>query len=203
MAMIFNQPPKLAALGQPALNSLVSAPFHHGSGTSDECTTGHPGVHQLYDSGKDSIPTSASRVMDMDQHDPRLDPMLTESGCTAECAILACAARRRKAAAALAPGGERLHGYQDAGRAEDPHAQLHTNSGDLPGHAGEGQRRGDPQPRSSVPMALVSWTWKLKRKAVGSNDAEVQSILEAEDQNFRVRLLWSELHGVGPRPSKC
>ena len=49
-----------------------------------------------------------------------------------------------------------------------------------------------------TPMSLISWrTWKLKRKAIGSNDAEVQSILEAEDQNFRVRLLWSEIHGVG------
>ena len=49
-----------------------------------------------------------------------------------------------------------------------------------------------------VPMVLISWrTWKLRRKAVGSNDAEVQSILEAEDQNFRVRL--RELHGVGSR----
>ena len=37
----------------------------------------------------------------------------------------------------------------------------------------------------------------MKRKAAGSNDAEVQSILEAEDQNFRVRMLWSELHGCG------
>ena len=47
------------------------------------------------------------------------------------------------------------------------------------------------------PMCLLSWrTWKLRRKAIGSNDAEVQSILEAEDQNFRVRLLWSELHGA-------
>ena len=49
-----------------------------------------------------------------------------------------------------------------------------------------------------TPMRLLSWrTWKLKRKAAGSNDAEVQSILEAEDQNFRVRMLWSELHGCG------
>ena len=47
-------------------------------------------------------------------------------------------------------------------------------------------------------MTLISWrTWKLRRKAIGSNDAEVQSILEAEDQNFRVRMLWSELHGAG------
>ena len=36
------------------------------------------------------------------------------------------------------------------------------------------------------PMTLISWrTWKLKRKAIGSNDGEVQSISEAEDQNFR------------------
>ncbi|OLP80083.1 hypothetical protein AK812_SmicGene39554 [Symbiodinium microadriaticum] len=48
------------------------------------------------------------------------------------------------------------------------------------------------------PMCLIAWrTWKLKRKAIGSNDAEVQAILEAEDQNFRVRLLWTELHGRG------
>ena len=47
-------------------------------------------------------------------------------------------------------------------------------------------------------MNLVSWrTWKLKRKAIGSNDAEVQAMLESEDQNFRTRLLWSELHGAG------
>ena len=49
-----------------------------------------------------------------------------------------------------------------------------------------------------VPMTLLSWrTWKLKRKAIGSNDAEVQSIVEAEDQNFRVRMLWAEIHGAG------
>ena len=48
------------------------------------------------------------------------------------------------------------------------------------------------------PMSLVTWrTWKLKRKAIGSNDAEVQAMLESEDQNFRTRLLWAALHGVG------
>ncbi|CAE7328962.1 nosip [Symbiodinium sp. CCMP2592] len=47
------------------------------------------------------------------------------------------------------------------------------------------------------PMTLLAWrTWKLRRKALGSNDAEVQSIYEAEDQNFRVRLLWTEMHGA-------
>ena len=49
-------------------------------------------------------------------------------------------------------------------------------------------------------MNLLAWrTWKLRRKAIGSNDAEVQSILEAEDQNFRTRLIWSELNGGGGR----
>ncbi|OLP86139.1 hypothetical protein AK812_SmicGene32791 [Symbiodinium microadriaticum] len=48
------------------------------------------------------------------------------------------------------------------------------------------------------PMCLISWrTWKLQRKALGSNDAEVQGVYEAEDQNFRVRLLWTEMHGAG------
>ena len=49
-----------------------------------------------------------------------------------------------------------------------------------------------------APMCLIAWrTWKLKRKAIGSNDAEVQAILEAEDQNYRTRLIWTELHGAG------
>ena len=56
-------------------------------------------------------------------------------------------------------------------------------------------------------MDVLSWrTWKLKRKAIGSNDAEVQSVLEAEDCNFRARLLWSELHGAGglhPARAQC
>ena len=48
------------------------------------------------------------------------------------------------------------------------------------------------------PMILLAWrSWKLRRKAIGSNDAEVQAVLEAEDHNFRVRLLWCELHGAG------
>ncbi|CAK9094309.1 unnamed protein product [Durusdinium trenchii] len=47
-------------------------------------------------------------------------------------------------------------------------------------------------------MSLLAWrTWKLKRLAVGSNDAEVQSILETEDVLFRSRVLWAELHGAG------
>eukprot|EP00438_Fugacium_kawagutii_P021819 Skav230869 [mRNA] locus=scaffold1335:307503:315465:- [translate_table: standard] len=57
-----------------------------------------------------------------------------------------------------------------------------------------------PEARSGAvcPMVLLSWrTWKLRRKAIGSNDAEVQATLEGEDHNFRVRLLWCELHGAG------
>ncbi|CAK9105955.1 unnamed protein product [Durusdinium trenchii] len=39
-------------------------------------------------------------------------------------------------------------------------------------------------------MSLLAWrTWRLKRRAVGSNDAEVQAILETEDVLFRCRLL--------------
>ena len=45
---------------------------------------------------------------------------------------------------------------------------------------------------------MISWrAWKLKRKSISSNDAEVQSLLEAENANFRARLLWSELLGAG------
>lgn len=48
------------------------------------------------------------------------------------------------------------------------------------------------------PMVFLSWqSWKLKRKAISSNDAEVQAALEGEDHNFRIRLLWTEMHGAG------
>ena len=34
------------------------------------------------------------------------------------------------------------------------------------------------------PMVLLSWrAWKPKRKAIGSNDAEAQAVLEGEDAN--------------------
>ena len=47
-------------------------------------------------------------------------------------------------------------------------------------------------------LCLISWrTWKLQRKSISSNDAEVQAILEAEDGNFRARLLRTEIHGAG------
>ena len=48
------------------------------------------------------------------------------------------------------------------------------------------------------PMSLLAWrTWKLRRKALGLNDAEVQAVLEGEDWKFRARLLWCEIHGAG------
>ena len=49
-----------------------------------------------------------------------------------------------------------------------------------------------------APMILVTWkTWKLKRVSIGTNDAEVQSLVEAEDVLFRTRLLWSEINSAG------
>ena len=39
-------------------------------------------------------------------------------------------------------------------------------------------------------LSIVSWkTWKLRRKAISTNDGEIQSMLEGEDANFRTRLL--------------
>ena len=50
-------------------------------------------------------------------------------------------------------------------------------------------------------MTLASpalWrSWKLVRRAVGSNDAEVQSIHEAENQLYKLKVLWGELNGIG------
>ena len=47
-------------------------------------------------------------------------------------------------------------------------------------------------------MSLLGWkSWKLKRKAVSTNDGGIQSIVEAEDLNYRCRLLWAELNGAG------
>ena len=47
-------------------------------------------------------------------------------------------------------------------------------------------------------MAPLAWrSWKLRRKAISSNDAEVQAILGGEDQNFRIRVLWCEMNGAG------
>ena len=45
-------------------------------------------------------------------------------------------------------------------------------------------------------LSIVSWkTWKLRRKAISTNDGEIQSMLEGEDANFRTRFLWCQLNG--------
>ena len=50
---------------------------------------------------------------------------------------------------------------------------------------------GDPT-GSVIAMVLLSWRgWELERKAIG-----FQVVLEGEDVNFRVKLLWGELHGA-------
>jgi hypothetical protein len=58
---------------------------------------------------------------------------------------------------------------------------------------GPGLLQGDPGP-----MNMIVWkTWKLRRVAISSNDAEIQAMVESEDNNLRTRLLWSELYGAG------
>ena len=47
----------------------------------------------------------------------------------------------------------------------------------------------------AFPVMLRSW--KLTRKAIGSNDAEVQSIHEAENQLYKMRILMGELCSFG------
>ena len=50
------------------------------------------------------------------------------------------------------------------------------------------------------PFVLVAWkSWKLKRVAISSNDAEVQSLVETGDAVYRTRRLWAELNGAGVR----
>jgi hypothetical protein len=42
----------------------------------------------------------------------------------------------------------------------------------------------------------VSWrTWRLRRKAISTNDGEMQATLEGKDSNFRVRWMWCQLNG--------
>ena len=42
----------------------------------------------------------------------------------------------------------------------------------------------------------ISWrSWRLKRKAISTNDGEMQATLEGEDSNFRVRFMWAQLNG--------
>ena len=45
-------------------------------------------------------------------------------------------------------------------------------------------------------LNLVAWrTWRLRRKAVSTNDSEIQSMLEGEDANYRTRYLWCQFNG--------
>ncbi|OLP88348.1 hypothetical protein AK812_SmicGene30332 [Symbiodinium microadriaticum] len=58
---------------------------------------------------------------------------------------------------------------------------------------------GGPSHSCGVPgtLVLLGWkTWKLQRVAIGSTDAEVQAMVEAEDLNFKTRLIWAELNGA-------
>lgn len=42
----------------------------------------------------------------------------------------------------------------------------------------------------------VAWkSWRLKRKAISTNDGEMQATLEGEDQLFRTRWMWCQLNG--------
>ena len=62
---------------------------------------------------------------------------------------------------------------------------------------------GGPELLQGLPgrMSIVGWrTWKLKRKAISTNDGEIQAMLEGEDSNFRTRLLWCELNGCSGLP---
>ena len=48
-------------------------------------------------------------------------------------------------------------------------------------------------------LTIVGWrTWKLQRKAISTNDAEVQAMLEGEDSNYRARYLWAQINGYDP-----
>ena len=45
-------------------------------------------------------------------------------------------------------------------------------------------------------LNILSWrSWKLKRKAISTNDGEIQSMVEGEDAKFRTRFLWCQLNG--------
>ena len=77
--------------------------------------------------------------------------------------------------------------------------QAHTNRPKLDSTGGLlSVASGRPAVQGKVTfMAPLAWrAWKLQRKAISSNDAEVQACLEGEDMNFRLRVLWCELNGM-------
>ena len=48
-------------------------------------------------------------------------------------------------------------------------------------------------------LSIVSWrSWKLRRKAISTNDGEIQAMLEGEDGNYRARYLWAQINGCPP-----
>ena len=76
--------------------------------------------------------------------------------------------------------------------------QAHTNRPNLDSTGGIFSVASGPDATEGrvAYMAPLAWRcWKLRRKAISSNDAEVQAVLEGEDQNFRIRTLWCELNG--------
>ena len=78
--------------------------------------------------------------------------------------------------------------------------QAHNNRPDGSSTGGLINFLGGPELLDGSPgrLVMVSWrTWKLRRVAISSNDAEIQAMVEAEDVNFRTRLLWAELNGAG------
>ena len=50
----------------------------------------------------------------------------------------------------------------------------------------------------NVQITLAKWrSWKLRRVAGSSNEAEVQSVTVGEDAAYHLRLLWGEVNGLG------
>ena len=78
----------------------------------------------------------------------------------------------------------------DAGNHNRPDrsSTLGMISGAVPKDFLEGQERA---------VAILHWrSSKTPRQCLGSNGAEVQSITEGEDSNFKLRAMWTEIHGV-------
>ena len=78
--------------------------------------------------------------------------------------------------------------------------QAHNNLPDISFTGGRITFLGGPEllQGDPGPMTMIPWkTWKLRRVAISSDEAEIQAMVESEDNNFRTRLLWSELNGAG------
>ena len=47
------------------------------------------------------------------------------------------------------------------------------------------------------PVSMLDWrSWKLDRKAVGTNGAEAQAVYEGEDKGWKCRVLWANMNGA-------